>query len=146
MSKIRLFSSQLKCTSSIICAASFINCRKVESQGLPFACLLLPMVCCSALYFSLNHARDLSCEEDRRREREREREREQVIDTIPTTNLPPCKFKTWLLFSSTLQICWQCISLCFVCWVCVLWQQQSFTSSSTPTTSLCSTLLPLESH
>ena len=36
--------------------------RKVESQGLPLACLLLPMVCCSALYFSLNHAKDLASE------------------------------------------------------------------------------------
>ncbi len=31
----------------------------MKSQGLPLACVLLPMVCCSALYFSLAHAKDL---------------------------------------------------------------------------------------
>ena len=37
----------------------FLNNRKVKSQGLPLACVLPAMVCCSALYFSLTHAKDL---------------------------------------------------------------------------------------
>ena len=43
----------------ILLAVFFFNNRKVKSQGLPLACVLPAMVCCSALYFSLTHAKDL---------------------------------------------------------------------------------------